>query len=627
MANPGRKKEFFDLELNEPGGPATAAPASDAMIPGLADSAGLGFQGEGKPEASFQDTFLRGANIGKGPKQVSFEEIQQKGGIAGIMGEERIDSPVVRPINEVLSALLGETTGTQRARPEPQEMAPWQKGLLFMSDVVAAFDGKVMPSQQLDMQRFRGYSLEDQQNQERFLKGIEATNKFNEMIGRLPLEARMRAAIQQAPQMRKIFGEGFGANMISLASEPSKQEAWEDFAKNAELMEGGAADGVMKYMTYLIGAGETEEAQRVYSVHGLGTPGSPGAFEMDVLYHAPAMLEEKLDGFMGELRKLGGANAALANDIATGAKISPSELVNANADIPENSEFKLDKAVIRTLRVDPGRLGAVIPGMVNAEQQAEEQVAMNNAERSAPMTFIGGKESDNPGHMVTVPALSRKANQLMQEGYHPLDGQLDMLGGLGGGMSDSNMIRLGADFIKESGSFDKLNAAFHVLDAALKHANPVGNMASIFKFMKILDEISVVREGEQKSAAAARARLDSLKTWVKRNITGETLTDTQRQQFLEVATDVWAEAAHEQARREQRWHKRLGSAAGDGLKIPIERHGAIIVDLIGPDRDRFKTKGVPTEDEFAAKREELGAGATLADVKKSFIEEGYEFPQ
>jgi hypothetical protein len=107
-------------------------------------------------------------------------------------------------------------------------------------------------------------------------------------------------------------------------------------------------------------------------------------------------------------------------------------------------------------------------------------------------------------------------------------------------------------------------------------------MAAIFKFMKILDEISVVREGEQKSAAQARARLDAIKHSVRQFITGETLTDKQREQFLAVAKGIYSEAAHEQSLRVNRWVGRL-----DGLKIPRDRHSGIIVDLIGADRALF----------------------------------------
>jgi hypothetical protein len=569
-------------KMNPPSGPAAKAPATAPRIPSLQGKPSLGFQGEGKPEANFQDTVLDLANIGDDPGEVSFEAIEEAGGIANIMYGERIDSPVVRPLNDVLSALLGETTSSQRARPEPQEMESWQKGLLFVSDVVAAFHGRTMPSTQLDQMRFRGYSLEDQQNQERYLKGLDFINKFTLELGNLPIEARMKFAIQQSAQTRKTFGEGFGALLITQASERTKQEAMEMFIKNAPTMEDGSADILMKYMTYLTGAGDIEEAQLIAREKLFGSGKTLGALEMDALYFAPSLLEEKLDGFTSELRALGGDNAALANAIASGEKISPSEIINANKDLPENSPFKLDKAVLSTLRMDPGRFAAVLPGMVNAEQQAAEQVAMNNAERSLPITFIGGKDSAIPGDIVTAPGLSKKAAWLMDNNYDRLESMMDMLGGQGGGMSDSNMISLGRDFIKESGSFSKIKMAFKTILAASREPNAPGNVAMIFAFMKSLDPGSVVREGEQETARKARARLDTIKTWVSRNVKGNTLTETQVEQFVKIATGIYGESAREQELRVNRWVQRL-----DGLKVPRDRQSGVIVDLIGADRALF----------------------------------------
>jgi hypothetical protein len=593
------EEDIAKLELNRRSGPAAKADAPpprkpDAVIPGLADDEdlGLGFQGEDGPKATFTDLFLKNANIG--PGGVSYEEIKREGGIAGIMGKERLKTPGVRELNDVLSAMLGETTGTQRAAPDRKELSPWQKGLLFVADVTAAFEGRVPPSQQLDQQLWKSLTLQDQMNQERYLKGIDAINKFSEMIDKLPLEARIRAAAQQAPRMRKDFGEGFGANLILLASEPSKKEAWDSFSKNIETYKDGASDTLMKYVTYLIGSGDTDAAHTAFSQYGFGTKGNPGVFEMDAMYAAPALMKEKLDGFIGELRNLGGSYAELATKIDAEEKISPSEIVNANNALPVGSPFKLDGAVIRTLQMEPERFAAVLPGMVTAEQKAAEQVAMNDAERSVPITFIGGPESDAPGRMETAPGLSKRAAWLMENGYDRADAVMDKLAGLGGGMSDSNLIRLGSDFMAESKSFETTKMAYKKILAASREPNAPGNVSMIFAFMKSLDPGSVVREGEQETARKARSRIDDIKTWVSRNIKGNQLTPTQVEQFVRIAKGIYGEVAHEQALREQRWVKRL-----DGLNIPRDLHGGIIVDLIGNDREMF---GLSGEDNSELKR-------------------------
>jgi len=581
----GLRKE--DLLLNPPLGPAAAVP---------------GLPSDPVPQANYTDLVLKGLNIGDDPDQVSFEAIKEAGGLGEIFGEERFKTPGVREVNAVLESLLGKTNNIQRAKPDVEELSSWQKGLLFVSDISAAVEGRMMPSLQLRDSLKRSITLQDQHNQEEFLKGTEALVKYSEALSQLPIEQRMRFAIQQSARLRRDFGEGFGANLISLAAEPTKADALEAFLGNVReggLFEDGSADILTKYAAYLTGSGDVDEAQLVIREYLIGGKGNQGALEMDALYHAPALLEGKLDGFTAELRELGGDEARLAEKMMTGEQVSPSEIINANEKIALNSEFKLGNAVVRTLRVDPGRFAAVLPGMVNAEQQVEEQKAINDSERSLPVDFIGGPKSAKPGDIITAPGLGQKAAWAQANGYNTLAGSMDKLSGLGGGMTDANMIRLGADFEKESKSYGTLKAAFKVVREALAHDNPVGNLAAIFKFMKTLDEISVVREGEQKQAAGARSRLDALKTWVSRNISGETLTDTQKEQFLEVAMGIYGEAVYEQSLRVNRWVGRL-----DGLGVDRDRHGGIIVDFIGEDRSLFEAapQGVIEEPQGALDR-------------------------
>jgi hypothetical protein len=282
-----------NAKLDKPGPAAAGTPASAPA------ELNLGGQREEQSGDDFTDLFLRELKVGREGEpstEFSFKDIKEAGGLDEIIGGERLRTPGVREVNDVLSALLGRTTGTQRARPEPEEMSPWQKGLLFVSDVVAAFDGRQMPSTQLDLQRWKGYSLQDQLNQESYLKGLDFINKFTVQLGNLPIESRMRFAIQQSARVRKEFGEGFSAILIAQAAEPTKQEGMEMFLNNIEIYKDGASDGLTKYMTYLTGAGDIEEAQRIAREHLFGIKGNKGALEMDALYHAPALFEGKLEG-------------------------------------------------------------------------------------------------------------------------------------------------------------------------------------------------------------------------------------------------------------------------------------------------------------------------------------------
>ncbi len=609
-------QEFDRLfKRDSPAKPTVTGVGSDT--PPAKDNLGtLGFADTEKPPANFTELFLNRVQIGDPPGQVDFQDVQKAGNIGGVQEGERLKTPGLREINDVLSAILGQTTGTQRARPEPEEMADWQKGLLFVSDIVAAFGGRQMPSSQLNTERWRALSLEDQQNRERYLKGIQATNDFVDMIGRLPASERARAAIQQAPRMRQTFGEGFGANMILLASEPSRLEAFKAYRANQKVYAGGASDGFMKYLTYLAGAGEMDELDRALSVHGFGSAGNPGIFEREALYRAPSLLEAKMDGFLAELRDRGGDDAEFASRVERGDPITPAELVNRNESLAVNSPNRFDGSVVMALNSNPALFAAELPSMVTAKQQQEYQDLLNRSEKSAPVNFIGGNESDSPGRIVTRPGLSQAAIDLQNNGYQSLDSAMTKLGGGKNTPSDSVIRGFGNDFIKESENFIKLDNSFNVILASSREDNAPGHVSMIFAFMKMLDPTSVVRENEQLTAENARSVPDAIRTWHNRALTGQKLTTTQVEQFLAVAEGVWSEAAHGQAAREGRWRKKM-----DTWKVP---HDLVIQDLIGANRARFDTK-IATDEDVSRVQEELGEGATAADVRNALIKDGFTF--
>lgn len=613
------------LKLNQSSGPVHQGP--EILPPSTTDTkkGELGFAGEvGEPgEPTFTDLFLNKMQIVRGepgPGEVSFEDIEKAGGIGAIQAGERFVTPGIRETNEVLSTLLGETTGTQRASPIREELSGWQKGLLFVSDIIAVSQGRMMPSLQLRGQLGQSITLQDRMNQEKFLKGIEAFNGFSEMVGKIDnTEDRMRAAIPMVARMRRTFGEGFGTILIAQASKPSRQEAWEAFQNNIDIYEDSASDIFMKYTAFLFGSGQTEAGQKAFLEYGLvGKGGEPGVFERDALYQAPALLENKLEGFAGELRALGGKYAELATKIdGEEGRISPGELINANAALPANSNFRLDKSVVRTLSTNPELFAAILPNMVTAAQQQEYQSLLNKSELSMPVNFISGLGNVNAGEIVTAPGTSQKAMWLQNNGYHVLDSAMTKLGGGSSRPSDEVIRGFGNDFMKESAHFVKLDNSYNAVLGSSRHDNAPGHIAAIFAFMKILDPESVVREGEQATAHGARSLPDALVTYYDRLVTGKKLTDTQVEQFREVAEEIWGLAAHGQADREARWRTKMYH-----WKIPAE---LVIQDLIGKNRSRFDAPRVKATDEDVKTLQKelnktLGRRATAAEVRQALLE-------
>lgn len=73
-------------------------------------------------------------------------------------------------------------------------------------------------------------------------------------------------------------------------------------------------------------------------------------------------------------------------------------------------------------------------------------------------------------------------------------------------------------------------------------ATPAGDLSLIFSYMKMLDPTSVVREGEQATAANARGVPEQIRSLYNRLVTGEKLTPEQRANFKSEAENVFTSA-------------------------------------------------------------------------------------
>ena len=92
-------------------------------------------------------------------------------------------------------------------------------------------------------------------------------------------------------------------------------------------------------------------------------------------------------------------------------------------------------------------------------------------------------------------------------------------------------------FTNLSKDFIKIRDAFVKVDVAAPTA--AGDLALIFGFMKILDPTSVVREGEQATAANARGVPAAIRQQFNRVLAGEKLDVSQRLDFKERAQELF----------------------------------------------------------------------------------------
>jgi hypothetical protein len=261
------------------------------------------------------------------------------------------------------------------------------------------------------------------------------------------------------------------------------------------------------------------------------------------------MAAAKMDGMISELRKMGGKSTEIASKIEQGLPVTPSELINANKSLPENSAFRFNDSTIRALGENPTLFVADVPSLVTPERQEAYNEALDAGELSALVTLVGGPESgEDEGRLKTVPMASAESRRLRERGWI----ESSELEGLGGDGRPSDTITAGflKEFNDQSNRFIGINNSFNTILASSRENNAPGHVAMIFAFMKMLDPTSVVREGEQLTAQQARAMGDTITSYWNRLLTGKKLTDTQVENFLNVAEGVWTESAHGQANRE-----------------------------------------------------------------------------
>jgi hypothetical protein len=114
---------------------------------------------------------------------------------------------------------------------------------------------------------------------------------------------------------------------------------------------------------------------------------------------------------------------------------------------------------------------------------------------------------------------------------------------------------------KQTKDFSTARDAYARIESVGQQASPAGDVALIFGLMKMLDPISVVREGEFETARKTAAIDDRL--WNAFNLlrTGQRLTPDQRKDFLETAGRTFESHVTSQMESEK-VHRGMAGALG-----------------------------------------------------------------
>lgn len=116
--------------------------------------------------------------------------------------------------------------------------------------------------------------------------------------------------------------------------------------------------------------------------------------------------------------------------------------------------------------------------------------------------------------------------------------------------------------------FSDMQSAYKQVQSSLKQANPIGDVAAATKIMKLLDPGSVVRESELGISMAAAGKMDRLQNYVDNWAKGTKLTPTQRQDFQNLANELYAAAG-------QTYNMKRNEYADFGAKYNLDASKAL----------------------------------------------------
>jgi hypothetical protein len=94
------------------------------------------------------------------------------------------------------------------------------------------------------------------------------------------------------------------------------------------------------------------------------------------------------------------------------------------------------------------------------------------------------------------------------------------------------------------------------IQSAATNPSPAGDISMIFGYMKLLDPTSTVREGEYATAQQAGSIPTQILAQYNKAVKGETLTDSQRQDFLGQANNIFQSQQAQQAQINDAYKKR-----------------------------------------------------------------------
>lgn len=166
--------------------------------------------------------------------------------------------------------------------------------------------------------------------------------------------------------------------------------------------------------------------------------------------------------------------------------------------------------------------------------------------------------------------------------------------------------------------------AYGRVSVSAKDPSAAGDLSMIFAYMKLLDPGSVVREGEQATAANARGIPDAIRNQYNRLMTGERLTDKQRGDFLDRANRLYDQATTDHQKTRTQYEERAQRYGVDPQQVTTE-FGSTARRGPGPGAGGAPAGGGAMS-EADITRTMQGSGKTRQEVLDAARAKGYTVP-
>jgi hypothetical protein len=261
--------------------------------------------------------------------------------------------------------------------------------------------------------------------------------------------------------------------------------------------------------------------------------------------------------------------------------------------------------------VDSGFTNVRTKGMIETAARnsvTEERDAKREAERDKNTERQNDIRAAE--HRDRMDQFQQSHNRLIREGQLDRTASRDREDRREGAQNFRQEDTIRREFQAQSKEYKDIRNSYAKIQASAKDPSAAGDLSMIFAYMKLLDPISVVREGEQATAENARSVPDRIRNLYNKAMTGKKLEPNQRADFVDRAERLYKSAEEIQKQRELDTRSRAVSYGLDPNRVVADvmpatppgspgSHTAAPAPAAGPRKP-------PTPEEIRAARKRLG---------------------